>query len=103
MRCDNGIDYDRKALLGQAVRYSRQSERGVCESVIARQNERTVGEADDGVCRQTLIAAEQMKKNGDCIAGRELKDAVTVSVSEGQMDRILEELKYSNIDPMEAV
>ena len=34
--------------------------------------------------RQTLIAAEQMKKNGDCIAGHELGDAVAVSVSEGQ-------------------
>ena len=30
--------------------------------------------------RQTLIAAEQMKKNGDCIAEGELGDAVTVSV-----------------------
>ena len=34
--------------------------------------------------RQTLIAAEQMKKNGDCIAGHELGDAAAVSVSEGQ-------------------
>ena len=34
--------------------------------------------------RQTLIAAEQMKKNGDCIAGHELGDTVAVSVSEGQ-------------------
>ena len=34
--------------------------------------------------RQTLIAAEQMKKNGDCIAGHELGDAVAVSVSEEQ-------------------
>ena len=34
--------------------------------------------------RQTLIAAEQMKKNGDCIAGHELGDAVAVSLSEGQ-------------------
>ena len=32
--------------------------------------------------RQTLIAAEKMKKNGDCIAEGELGDAVTVSVSE---------------------
>jgi len=30
--------------------------------------------------RQTLIASEQMKKNGDCIAEGELGDAVTVSV-----------------------
>ena len=30
--------------------------------------------------RQTLIAVERMKKNGDCIAEGELGDAVTVSV-----------------------
>ena len=30
--------------------------------------------------RQTLIASEQMKKNGDCIAEEELGDTVTVSV-----------------------
>lgn len=30
--------------------------------------------------RQTLIASEQMKKNGDCIAEDELGDAVTVSL-----------------------
>ena len=30
--------------------------------------------------RQTLIAVEKMKKNGDCIAEEELGDAVTVSV-----------------------
>lgn len=30
--------------------------------------------------RQTLIAVEKMKKNGDCIAEDELGDAVTVSV-----------------------
>ena len=34
--------------------------------------------------RQTLIAAEQIKKNGDCIAGHELGDAVVVSVTEGK-------------------
>ena len=34
--------------------------------------------------RQTLIAAEQMKKNGDCIAECELGDTAAVSVSEGQ-------------------
>ena len=34
--------------------------------------------------RQALIAAEQMKKNGDCIAGHELGDAVAVSVWKGQ-------------------
>ena len=32
------------------------------------------------IVRQTLIAAEKMKKNGDCIAEGELGDAVTVSV-----------------------
>ena len=30
--------------------------------------------------RQTLIAVEKMKKNGDCIAEGELGDAVTISV-----------------------
>ena len=33
--------------------------------------------------RQTLIAVEKMKKNGDCISEGELGDAVTVSVSGG--------------------
>ena len=32
--------------------------------------------------RQTLIAVEKMKKNGDCIAEGELGDTVTVSISE---------------------
>ena len=32
------------------------------------------------IVRQTLIAVEKMKKNGDCIAEGELGDAVTVSV-----------------------
>ena len=40
--------------------------------------------------RQTLIAVEQMKKNGDCIAEEELGDAVTVSVS--ARGRILKEM-----------
>ena len=30
--------------------------------------------------RQSLIAVEKMKKNGDCIAEGELGDAVTVSI-----------------------
>ena len=33
------------------------------------------------IVRQTLIAVEKMKKNGDCIAEGELGDAVTVSVT----------------------
>ena len=33
--------------------------------------------------RQTVIAIEHMKKNGDCIAEGELGDAVTVSVCGG--------------------
>ena len=33
--------------------------------------------------RQTLIAVEKMKKNGDCIAEGELGDAFTVSVYGG--------------------
>ena len=35
------------------------------------------------IVRQTLIAVEKMKKNGDCIAEEELGDAVTVSVCGG--------------------
>ena len=35
------------------------------------------------IVRQTLIAVEKMKKNGDCISEGELGDAVTVSVSGG--------------------
>ena len=34
------------------------------------------------IVRQILIAVEKMKKNGDCIAERELGNAVTVSISE---------------------
>ena len=34
--------------------------------------------------RQTLIAVEKMKKNGDCIAEGELGDAVTVSLCGGR-------------------
>ena len=33
--------------------------------------------------RQTVIAIEQMKKNGDCIAEGELGDMVTVSICGG--------------------
>ena len=33
--------------------------------------------------RQTVIAIEQMKKNGDCIAEGELVDTVTVSICGG--------------------
>ena len=33
--------------------------------------------------RQTVIAIEQMKKNGDCIAEEELGDAVTFSMCGG--------------------
>ena len=32
------------------------------------------------IVRQTLIAVEKMKKNGDCIAEGELGDTVTVSI-----------------------
>ena len=44
--------------------------------------------------RQTVIAIEKMKQNGDCIAEGELGDAVTVSVSEGDyLDRAIARLK----------
>ena len=42
------------------------------------------------IVRQTLIAVEKMKKNGDCIAEGELGDAVTVSVSARR--RLLKEM-----------
>ena len=35
------------------------------------------------IVRQTLIAVEKMKKNGDCIAEGELGDTVTVSICGG--------------------
>ena len=57
----------------------------VVKQVFARQDEfvadpHTFRELE--IVRQTLIAVEKMKKNGDCIAEGELGDAVTVSVSE---------------------
>ena len=40
--------------------------------------------------RQTVIAIEQMKKNGDCIAEGELGDTVTVSaISERRTDNVV--------------
>ena len=36
--------------------------------------------------RQTAIAIEKMKKNGDCIAEEELGDAVTVSICGGSYE-----------------
>ena len=35
------------------------------------------------IIRQTLIAVNKMKKNGDCIAEEELGDAVAVSICGG--------------------
>ena len=57
----------------------------VVKQVFARQDEfiadpHTFRELE--IVRQTLIAVEKMKKNGDCIAEGELGDAVAVSVSE---------------------
>ena len=58
----------------------------VIKQVFARQDEfiadpHTFRELE--FVRQTLIAVEKMKKNGDCIAEGELGDAVTVSVCGG--------------------
>ena len=55
----------------------------VVKQVFARQDEfvadpHTFRELEP--VRQTVIAIEQMKKNGDCVAEGELGDAVTVSV-----------------------
>ena len=57
----------------------------VVKQVFARQDEfvadpHTFRELE--IVRQTLIAVEKMKKNGDCIAEGKLGDTVTVSVSE---------------------
>ena len=58
----------------------------VVKQVFARQDEfvadpRTFRELE--IVRQTLIAVEKMKKNGDCIAEGELGNAVAVSVCGG--------------------
>ena len=37
--------------------------------------------------RQTLIAVEEMKQNGDCIAEGELGDAVAIAISGGKDDK----------------
>ena len=68
----------------QYVKYGVMSE--VVKQVFARQDEfvadpHTFRELE--IVRQTLIAVEKMKKNGDCIAERELGDAVTVSICGG--------------------
>ena len=59
----------------------------VVKQVFARQDEfvadpHTFRELE--IVRQTLIAVEKMKKNGDCIAEGELGDAVTVSLYGGR-------------------
>ncbi len=58
----------------------------VVKQVFARQDEfiaapHTFSELE--IVRQTLIAAEKMKKNGDCIAEEELGDTVTFSMYGG--------------------
>ena len=53
----------------------------VVKQVFARQNEFVADPhtfRELGIVRQTLIAVEKMKKNGDCIAEGELGDTVTV-------------------------
>ena len=65
-------------------KYAVMSE--VVKQVFARQDEfiaapHTFRELE--IVRQTLIAVEKMKKNGDCIAEGELGDAVIVSVCGG--------------------
>ena len=58
----------------------------VVKQVFARQDEfiadpHTFRELE--IVRQTLIAVEKMKKNGDCIAEGELGDTVTFSMCGG--------------------
>ena len=58
----------------------------VFKQVFARQEEFVVDPhtfRELEIVRQTLIAVEKMKKNGDCIAKGELGDAVTVSICGG--------------------
>ena len=58
----------------------------VVKQVFARQDEFIADPhtfRDLEIVRQTVIAIEQMKKNGDCIAEEELGDAVTVYVCGG--------------------
>ena len=59
----------------------------VVKQVFARQDEfvadpHTFRELE--IVRQTLIAVEKMKKNGECIADGKLGDAVTVSLYGGR-------------------
>ena len=63
----------------------------VVKQVFARQDEfiaapHTFRELE--IVRQTLIAVEKMKKNGDCIAEGELGDAVTVSIVGTEGDHV---------------
>ena len=63
----------------------------VVKQMFARQNEfiaapHTFRELE--IVRQTLIAVEKMKRNGDCIAEGELRDAVTVSVCGASADTL---------------
>ena len=66
---------DKYAVMGEVVK-----------QVFARQDEfvaapHTFRELE--IVRQTLIAVEKMKKNGDCIAEGELGDTVTFSMCGG--------------------
>ena len=58
----------------------------VVKQVFARQKEFIVAPhtfRELEIVRQTLIAVEKMKKNGDCIAEKELGDTVTFSMCKG--------------------
>lgn len=62
----------------------------VVKQVFARQKEfiaapHTFRELE--LVRQTLIAVEKMKQNGDCIAESELGDAVAIAISGGKDDK----------------
>ena len=52
------------------------------------------------IVRQTLIAVEKMKKNGDCIAKEDFGDTVTLSMCEGS-DENTYELWHGNISSFE--
>ena len=53
------------------------------------------------IVRQTLIAVEKMKKNGDCIAEGELGDTVTVSIIGTEGDHVAESTKSKVNDKAE--
>ena len=79
----HGKNHDQRTVLRRQI---RRDERGIQDDVPRLANKAGVDEQtalELEIVRQTLIAVEKMKKNGDCIAEGELGDAVTVSICGG--------------------